>query len=362
MSRTACDAAAAFADVVYADQQWVDAEFTEIVAASFGGPPAPPPPAPPRVPPVPGTPPPPHSRRPAPGPAVPLFPVPGRPAAGSAHPRRAPGRPARSPRPAAEQPGTRQQPYPGNGRRTGRPRQGTAGHSARRAAGLPRAGSPAAVCLPWHPPGPRGGQPTSRPGWHTQQHRKEVLPDHRRPGQVMQAKYYDRDGPPVSEQRWQELGRQLGYSRIGYTDEIRHGLQVTVVTFRSGIAGPGPDGPLLFCTCAGIRAPDGRNPPAGIGIARHHSRPRRTPGQRQAVTLDCKQQASGRAHRGLRLRDGRKDQPVFASRGLGPPGSSARPGPAATARRHQATGLLPPRIARECGHLHLSTSRCLQNT
>jgi len=31
-----------------------------------------------------------------------------------------------------------------------------------------------------------------------------------------------------------------------------------VVTFWSGIAGDGPDGPLLFCTCAGIRGPDAR--------------------------------------------------------------------------------------------------------
>jgi len=80
----------------------------------------------------------------------------------------------------------------------------------------------------------------------------------RRPRQVMQAQYYDRDGRPVSEQRWQELGRQPGYSLIGYADGLRHGQQVTVVTFWSGIAGHGPDGPLLFCTCAGIRGPDGR--------------------------------------------------------------------------------------------------------
>jgi hypothetical protein len=73
----------------------------------------------------------------------------------------------------------------------------------------------------------------------------------------MQAQYYDRDGLSVSEERWQELGRQPGYSRIGYTDGTRHGQQVTVVTFWSGIAGDGPDGPLLFCTCAGIRGPDG---------------------------------------------------------------------------------------------------------
>ena len=100
MSRTAREAAAAFADAVYADQQWVDAEFAEIVAASFGEPPEPPPPAPPRVPPLPGTPPPP-SRRPGPGPAVLLFPLaaparcrqrspPARP--GPACPAAAPGR------------------------------------------------------------------------------------------------------------------------------------------------------------------------------------------------------------------------------------------------------------------------------
>ena len=74
----------------------------------------------------------------------------------------------------------------------------------------------------------------------------------------MQARYYDSDGRQVSQERWQELGRQPGYSRIGYADHTRHGLQVTAVTFWSGIAGHGPDGPLLFCTCAGIRAPAGR--------------------------------------------------------------------------------------------------------
>ena len=93
MSRTFSDAAAAFADVVYADQQWVDAEFTELVATSFGEPPAPPPPAPPRVPPLPGSPPPPPSRRPASGPAVLRFPAAGpgrgRPRSPPAHPRTA---------------------------------------------------------------------------------------------------------------------------------------------------------------------------------------------------------------------------------------------------------------------------------
>ena len=96
MSRTASDTAA-FADVVYADQQWVDAEFTELVAASFGAPPAPPPPAPPRVPPLPGTPPPAHSRRPAPGPAVLLF----RPAGSARGRQRSPPARPRAARPAA---------------------------------------------------------------------------------------------------------------------------------------------------------------------------------------------------------------------------------------------------------------------
>ena len=70
------EAGAAFADVVYADQQWVDAEFDALISASFSEPPAPPPPAPPRVPPRPGTPCPP-SRRPAPGPAACTFPATG---------------------------------------------------------------------------------------------------------------------------------------------------------------------------------------------------------------------------------------------------------------------------------------------
>jgi hypothetical protein len=94
MSRTASDTAAAFADVVYADQQWVDTEFAEIVAASFGEPPAPPPPAPPRVPPLPGTPPPPPSRRTAPGPAVLVSPAAG-PSRGRQ--RSPPARPAVAP-------------------------------------------------------------------------------------------------------------------------------------------------------------------------------------------------------------------------------------------------------------------------
>ena len=77
---------------------------------------------------------------------------------------------------------------------------------------------------------------------------------------MMQALYYDRDGRPVSQQEWRRLGRQPGYSRVGYADAARHGRQVTVITFWSGIAGDGPDGPLIFCTCAGIRGPGGQHP------------------------------------------------------------------------------------------------------
>ena len=91
------EAGAAFADVVYADQQWVDAEFDALISASFSEPPAPPPPAPPRVPPRPGTPCPP-SRRPAPGPAACTFPATG-PDCGRQRspPAQLPGRPGRRP-------------------------------------------------------------------------------------------------------------------------------------------------------------------------------------------------------------------------------------------------------------------------
>ena len=75
----------------------------------------------------------------------------------------------------------------------------------------------------------------------------------------MQARYYDRDGNPVSQERWQQLGRQPGYSRVGYVDVTRHGRQVTVVTFWSGIAASDDlVVPLIFCTCAGIRSPAAR--------------------------------------------------------------------------------------------------------
>jgi len=67
MNLSTREARAAFADLVYADQQLVDAEFDALIAASYGKPPAPPPPAPPRVPPRPGIPHPPVPR-PLPGP------------------------------------------------------------------------------------------------------------------------------------------------------------------------------------------------------------------------------------------------------------------------------------------------------
>ena len=89
MTLLAREAAAAFADVVYADQQWVDAEFDALISASFSEPPAPPPPAPPRVPPPPGIPPPP-SRLPVPVPADATSPAtgpePGRQRSPPAHP------------------------------------------------------------------------------------------------------------------------------------------------------------------------------------------------------------------------------------------------------------------------------------
>jgi hypothetical protein len=89
MSRTASGAAAAFADVVFADQQWVDAEFADLVAASFGAPPVPPLPAPSRVPPLPGAPPP--SWWPVHGPVVFRFPATG---PGRGRQRSPPARPA----------------------------------------------------------------------------------------------------------------------------------------------------------------------------------------------------------------------------------------------------------------------------
>jgi hypothetical protein len=86
------EAGAAFADVVYADQQWVDAEFDALISASFSEPPAPPPSAPPRVPPQPGNPSPPSRQLPS-GPAAvtypPTGPDHGRQRSPPAHPRAA---------------------------------------------------------------------------------------------------------------------------------------------------------------------------------------------------------------------------------------------------------------------------------
>src|SRR5690349_18379499 len=76
------EADAAFAELICADPQWLDAEFDALIAASFGEPPAPPPPAPPRVPQSPGSTPPP-SPDPASGPAAAASPA----AAGPGHGR-----------------------------------------------------------------------------------------------------------------------------------------------------------------------------------------------------------------------------------------------------------------------------------
>jgi hypothetical protein len=50
---------------------------------------------------------------------------------------------------------------------------------------------------------------------------KEVTPGRSRPGQMMRAPYYDRDGRPVSQREWRQLGRRPGYSRVGYADAVR---------------------------------------------------------------------------------------------------------------------------------------------
>lgn len=64
MTLSTREADAVFADIVSADQQWVDAEFDALISASFSEPPAPP--ALPRVSPRPGNPCPP-SRQPRAG-------------------------------------------------------------------------------------------------------------------------------------------------------------------------------------------------------------------------------------------------------------------------------------------------------
>ena len=87
MTLSTREAGAAFADIVCADQQWVDAEFDALISACFGEPPAP------------------AAARAAPGPAPPGHPVPALPAA-FARPgcHRLPGHRA-GPRPAAPAPG-----------------------------------------------------------------------------------------------------------------------------------------------------------------------------------------------------------------------------------------------------------------
>ena len=68
MDLATCDADTAFAELIYADAQWLREEFDALIAASFGQPPAAPPPAPPRVPPHRRPPAPPHWRQPQPHP------------------------------------------------------------------------------------------------------------------------------------------------------------------------------------------------------------------------------------------------------------------------------------------------------
>lgn len=104
----------------------------------------------------------------------------------------------------------------------------------------------------------------------------------------MQARYYDRGGRPVSEERWQELGRQPGYSRIGYTDETGHGQQVTGVTFWSGIAGDGPDG-----RCASAPARASAPPTAAPPTSRYRDGPTSPrPAGHHAVTARIDQVAA----------------------------------------------------------------------
>ena len=96
MTLTTREAGAAFADVICADPQWLDAEFDALISASFSEPPAPPPPAPPRVPPQ------------------PRHPAAALPAARARPGRRSPPRPRRpGPRPAALTPGASPRPATG---------------------------------------------------------------------------------------------------------------------------------------------------------------------------------------------------------------------------------------------------------
>jgi len=103
MTLTIREADAAFADLICADPQWLDAESGALIAACFGGPPGPPPPAPPGSRRAPAA-----RRRPPGGPSLARPPrrsrLPGRSMAGSARPRRicpAPGPPPLNPLGAA---------------------------------------------------------------------------------------------------------------------------------------------------------------------------------------------------------------------------------------------------------------------
>jgi hypothetical protein len=69
---------------------------------------------------------------------------------------------------------------------------------------------------------------------------REVTPGcWRRPGQVMRALYFDRDGLPVSSEAWRRLSRQEGYCQVEYASAVRHGREVTVATFWLGTVGDG---------------------------------------------------------------------------------------------------------------------------
>jgi hypothetical protein len=88
----------------------------------------------------------------------------------------------------------------------------------------------------------------------------------------MRALFYDRNSRPISELEWHRLGRRSGYRRVDYTDGIRHGRRITVVTYWLGIDdGQAPGQPLIFHTYASFATPPismqatggrGRGPPS----------------------------------------------------------------------------------------------------
>jgi len=246
MSRTASEAAAAFADVVCADQQWVDAEFAELVATSFGEPPAPPPPA--RHPAAPALPaarsrpgrPPVRRGRAGPGPTALA------PAASTG------GRSGRRARPLNRQ-APRSSPIPAT-------EGGQAGQDSARPGATPgaRRDSPAGesrrlLSVPAFPPD-RGPQPAR----HMQQHHER--------GETGPAAGLGRSCRPgtttaTAARSASSDDRNWAASPATAASATPTGSGTAArprVTFWSGIVGDGPDGPLLFCTCAGIRRPDGR--------------------------------------------------------------------------------------------------------